>query len=65
MVNTVLLAFELLFGGWHRNLSRRLRYQDGRMRYALSAERSWLTIALTLGAHCTTEKSWSQRGRLR
>ena len=22
MVNTVLLAFELLFGCWHRNLSR-------------------------------------------
>ncbi len=50
MVNTILLAFELLFGCWHRNLSRHSRYQGGRMKCVLTAERSSLTIALTLGA---------------
>jgi hypothetical protein len=28
MVNTIMLAFELLFGCWHCNLSRKLAWQD-------------------------------------
>ena len=50
MVDTILLAFELLSGCWHCNLSRPFELSGARMKFVLAAERSSLTIALTRGA---------------
>ena len=50
MVNTMLLAFELLFVAGTAISAGHSRYQGGRMKFVLTAERSSITIALTLGA---------------
>ena len=50
MVNTILLAFELLFGCWHRDLSRPFTLSGWTHEVCLNCGKSSITIALTLGA---------------
>jgi hypothetical protein len=50
MVNTMLLAFDCCLVACTAISAGHSRYQGGRMKCVLTAERSSLTIALTLGA---------------
>ena len=56
MVNTILLAFELLFGCWHRNLSRPFTLSGWTYEVCLNCGKKLASIALTLGASSHDER---------